>query len=492
MAELEGHTDAVSAVQVTPDGKNAVTGSKDRSVRVWDLNTYECRAILEGHRLPVKALDLTPDARTVVTASDGYLPDFDEDDDDSVAYALSSGVRIWDLESFQKVAALEEDFGRGGAVAVASGRAVAFRGGTLFVWDLDTLEEAAKLRAPSDFQALDMTHDTPCVFSGHSDGTLRVWDLDGDPGIAPSGHTSRVVAVSVTPDGRGVSAGLDGTLKTWDLPTGSELATLRGPEGTVGDMAVTRDGLAVVATWGDSLTIWDLNAGNRLSRLEYSEDIPVLTGSVAVTPDGRYALVTYEYQRSTVRSGFLVVWDLRSEGQLRALRDHTAKVSAVAVTPDGRQALSGGEDRTLRLWDLRSGKMRGILKGHTDIIRAVAVAPNNKLAISASRDNTLKLWNLRQRSEVSTLRTTGSLAAVTVSPGGHLAASAGASLQVWHLSTQREQIRFVADAAFTSCAFSADGRTLLAGDEAGCVHLLRLEGSNPGGSAGTAGDPLVS
>ncbi len=50
---------------------------------------------------------------------------------------------------------------------------------------------------------------------------------------------------------------------------------------------------------------------------------------------------------------------------LRTFKGHTNWVRAAAVTADGRRALSGSDDRTLRLWDLVTGETLRILEGHT-------------------------------------------------------------------------------------------------------------------------------
>ena len=72
---------------------------------------------------------------------------------------------------------------------------------------------------------------------------------------------------------------------------------------------------------------------------------------------------------------------------IRILEGHTNSVRAVAVTPDGRSAVSGSEDRTLRVWDLESGQTLRTLEGHTSSVNAVAVAPDGRRAVSASSLN---------------------------------------------------------------------------------------------------------
>ena len=53
------------------------------------------------------------------------------------------------------------------------------------------------------------------------------------------------------------------------------------------------------------------------------------------------------------------------------------------MTPDGKRAVSGSDDKTLKVWDLESGRELRTLEGHADWVKAVAVTPDGKRAVSA-------------------------------------------------------------------------------------------------------------
>jgi WD40 repeat protein len=78
-ALLEGHTGSVTAVAVSADGRTAVSGARDRTVRVWDLRGGSCSAVLEGHTGRVTAVAVSADGRTAVSGADDKT------------------VRVWDL-----------------------------------------------------------------------------------------------------------------------------------------------------------------------------------------------------------------------------------------------------------------------------------------------------------------------------------------------------------------------------------------------------------
>ncbi|HEY9694275.1 MAG TPA: hypothetical protein V6D15_18895 [Oculatellaceae cyanobacterium] len=164
---------------------------------------------------------------------------------------------------------------------------------------------------------------------------------------------------------------------------------------------------------------------------------------------------------------------------LRTLTGHNDSVEAVAITPDGKSAVSGSSDFTLKVWDLQTGKEISTLNGHNAWVRAVAITPDGKSAVSGSSDNTLKVWDLQTGKEISTL--TGhnaSVQAVAITPDGKRAVSGSRdnTLKVWDLQTRKEISTFIDDSPIWCCAVSPDGLTIVAGEQSGRVHFLRLEG----------------
>ena len=58
---LEGHTGAVWSVAWSADGRRALSGSMDRTVRLWDVETGRCLRVLEGHTGDVWSVAWSPD-----------------------------------------------------------------------------------------------------------------------------------------------------------------------------------------------------------------------------------------------------------------------------------------------------------------------------------------------------------------------------------------------------------------------------------------------
>ena len=79
-----------------------------------------------------------------------------------------------------------------------------------------------------------------------------------------TGHTERVTALAVLPDGRALSGSEDGTLRLWDLASGKS-RVLKGHTGKVTALAVLPDGRALSGSEDWSVIVWDVARGAPLA-----------------------------------------------------------------------------------------------------------------------------------------------------------------------------------------------------------------------------------
>jgi len=422
---LEGHSDSVRGVSMTPDGRRAVSASDDKSLKVWDLETGRELRTLEGHSSPVYGAAVSPDGRRAISASEDCT------------------LKVWDLETGRELRTLEGHSASVDGVAMSPDgrRAVsASVDKTLKVWDLETGRELRTLEGHSQMVCgVAVSPDGRRAVSASADKTLKVWDLETGRELRTlEGHSDSVNGVSVTPDGRrAVSASADKTLKVWDLETGRELLTLEGHSSVVDGVAMSSDGRRALSfSWDHTLKEWDLETGRELRTLEGHSDV---VRGVAVSPDGRRAV-------SASDDKSLKVWDLETGRELHTLEGHSDSVNGVSVTPDGRRAVSASEDHTLKVWDLETGRELRTLEGHSKSVYGVSVTPDGRRAVSASEDHTLREWDLETGRELRILEGHGCMVCcVAVSPDGRRAVSAGcprwsmaSALKVWDLETGRE------------------------------------------------------
>ncbi len=466
---LEGHSQGVNSVSVTPDGRRAVSGSWDKTLRVWDLESGQCLRTLEGHSQWVNSVSMTPDGRWAV--SGGW----------------DKTLRVWDLESGQRLRTLEGHTESVESVSVTpDGRRAVSGGGykdkMLRVWDLESGQCLRTLEGHTDrVGSVSVTPDGRRAVSsgwGLRDKTLRVWDLERGQclrilEVHVDGVRITTCSVSVTPDGRRAVSGesVDNRLRVWDLESGQCLRALEGHSQQVNSVSVTPDGRwAVSGSLDDTLRVWDLEGGQCLRTLEGHRQY---VNYVSVTPDGRWAV-------SDSLDKTLRVWDLESGQCLRTLEGHTSEVQS--VTPDGRRAVSGGgfRDKTLRVWDLESGQCLRILEGHSNsVVNNVSVTPDGRLAVSGSDDTTLRVWDLETGQCLRTFEGHSQrVNSVSVTPDGRLAVSGSwdKTLRVWDLETGQCLRTFEGHTdGVGGVRVTPDGRRAVSGSEDKTLRVWDLE-----------------
>jgi len=190
---LVGHSDRVEAVAFLPAGRRALSGSRDATLRLWDLETGETLQTLEGHTSWVMAVAVLADGRRALSGSGDQT------------------LRLWDLETGETLRTLQGHRSSVYAVAVlADGRR---------------------------------------ALSGSDDTTLRLWNFKTGATLRTlEGHTDGVSAVAVLADGsRALSGSDDHTLRLWDLETGARLAEFTA-DAAISCGALARDDLIVAGS----------------------------------------------------------------------------------------------------------------------------------------------------------------------------------------------------------------------------------------------------
>jgi serine/threonine protein kinase len=314
---LMGHGDWVTGVTFSPDGNEALSGSRDGTLRLWDLESGQETRQIQGHAAGVTSVAWI-EARLAVSAGQDRV------------------LRLWDLDAGTEVRRFEGHRERVWTFAVALDRRLLVSAGgalgprkdnALRLWNLDTGKELLRCTGHTDqVNCVVFTPDRQSVLSGSNDGTLRFWNLkSGKETQCIQGHVGAIWSLALSPDGNRVLYAGE-SVRLLDLPSGGDDCWLFHHPETVSSIALSADGTHFLSSCLDMVVrYWDAGSG-RLGRQEEQQLLGVKTNVRVWEPDRANPPHRYE--------------------------GHLGRVNCVALSPDGRRALSGSADRTVRLWGL--------------------------------------------------------------------------------------------------------------------------------------------
>jgi len=188
---------------MTPNGRRAVSGSEDNTLKLWDLESGEELRTLEGHTGFVGVITVTPNGRRAVSGS------------------VDNTLKLWDLESGEELRTLEGHSGEIRAVAVTPDGRLAVSGSndnTLKVWDLESGEVLASYSGESVISECSIAQNGVTIIAGEPSGKVQIMHLEN---IIPG---SPVVTAFASTDNGGTAFGCP-LCRVWSCVPQSVLGT---------------------------------------------------------------------------------------------------------------------------------------------------------------------------------------------------------------------------------------------------------------------------
>jgi WD40 repeat protein/serine/threonine protein kinase len=266
---LPGHTQAIYALAISPDGRYALTSSEDGTIRLWNLSTAKCvRTITDEGWTHPDILALSAGGAHAVLRFDPW--------------SEKATLQLWDVSAGHRIRDFET-----------------------------TVSEFGE---PQSINAVSISPDGKYVLSGGKYGTVQLWDVSTGKVVRDlKGLWGSADFVQFSPDGRRCFAANDREVREFDIYSGTclEVVTVDQREGDSKSSRVTVSADGTYALFGSSygeLKLWEVNTGRCVRTFQDLRDRPYYEveryqgiDSVILSPDGKYSL-------SATRGGTYKLW----------------------------------------------------------------------------------------------------------------------------------------------------------------------------------------
>ena len=270
MVMAKEHAGPVTSVKFSRNGMSVLTGSEDRTVRLWDTKKGKP---LHGHLGIVTDVCFLPDNLSVLSAS------------------MDRSVRIWDTRKGNNQFAQKGHSDGVTAIACSpNGKIVisACMDHSLYIWDTINKMTLHTLKGHLDVvRTIAFARDGRSFFSGGDDAFIIHWHVEtGNLVSKLEGHESSIHSIAVSPDGMLIASGSsDNTVRIWHLTNGECLSVLKGKLGDIHAVTFSPNGKFLIAAGSSGcMQFWDYhNQTIFLTRYTFAPGV-----WIDLLPDGRF------------------------------------------------------------------------------------------------------------------------------------------------------------------------------------------------------------
>ncbi|NDH05463.1 hypothetical protein EBX93_05990 [bacterium] len=332
---LKGHNETIYSLVFSPNGKQVVTGSFDKTIKVWDAVTgKEIRTLTgpQGHKQMVLSVAVNPDGSLIASgSSDNNANIWD--------YPMSDPIKSWNLGDVVHSVVSTPD----GTKAAAG-----LKDGSIRLWKVtdpkESFKEPVVLKGhQGPVLSLLFVNNGLQLVSGGADGTLRTWNVaDGKAGLVIGAHVGAVTSI-LSRDGGPFTSGEDGTIKSWNILAKSASSGEKKHSTPVVAFSVAGDGSMVATASSDSIIRIHTGEGLKTSR-----DIETKfsgLNKISLSPDKKWVAAGND-------KGVANVWSV-AEGKLVSTKlVHPEGITSLEFAPQSNQFMTMGKAGLVKVWQI--------------------------------------------------------------------------------------------------------------------------------------------
>ncbi|CUA70041.1 Kinesin-like protein KIF21A [Rhizoctonia solani] len=402
--QLDGHTGSIRCLRLSPDSTRVVTGSDDRTVRVWDVTDGNMLCQMETHDW-VKVIAFSPDGTRIAAGFGQTLQVWNSHTGDTTLGPLTAGGI--DMITFSPDKSRLIHAGNHPAV--------------LYVRDTESGDIIHELdhQYTDTITCIGYSPDGRCIVSGSTNRTLWVWDAqNGATMLGPlEGHQGSLTSINFSPDGSHIISGCRGGYAcTWDARKHNLQAVTNSPNSlssNITSVKFSSNGAHFVSGFEDgTVCIWDSHTGDMTAgpikapmaqfetvnwdALDGKQILSLYDGHISRGNSAPHS-PNNEHIASGCNEKARLAWDAYTRTKAPSLpAGHSNYDQSANFPPNSACLVSESDVSVIRVWDVRTGEMVIELPhGHEHAIRSVAYSPDGNRIVSLSDDTSVRIHDAR-------------------------------------------------------------------------------------------------